>query len=558
MKTYALSFLLLGLSVMSAQPANATRPADPLMPLAVKPDPDLLAAKPGEPVILEKLVGVRFVTNPAQLKDPGFPSAGLDATRVTWINQLTFAPLAPKFLDKPASQASLARLVAALRLYASLMGHSFVSVYLPPQDITGGFVQIVISEAKADTAVAIRGAHYFSEASYRAALHQKSGDAIDKKVLDDDVAWLNRNPYHQVQVAAASGATAGTTALDLDVQERFPLGLSASYDNTGTKSTGEERVSAGVTWANALWRGDLMSYRFIADPTLEHSTTHSLTYTSYLPWRHIATVSASYSKIDSIMAPPFEQHGTSWQLGLNYEIPLRAPREGWTQNLGFSANLKYSDNNLLFASVPITNNPTRIPEIGATYGVGVRALGGQNFASVSGFASPGGLGAEDGDRAFNGSRFGAKAAFAYGTINLSHQHPLKFGFTWIANVNAQVATGALLGSEQLNGGGSSAVRGYAESSAFGDEGVVVSNELHLPARPIVRGHDNLDLFAFVDVASLNLKVDDESSDLRSAGLGLNYQFGRCFSLRFAYGRQWKQLDHSTEHGHGHLSANLSF
>jgi hemolysin activation/secretion protein len=540
---------------MSAKSAEAPTPfADQMITL----DPNLLAAKPGEAVILPQLLGVRLVTSPDQLTEPGFPARGVDATRITWLDRLTFASLPPKFLNKPASRASLDRIVIALRLYASLMGHSFVSVYLPPQDITGGYVQIVINEAKADAAIGIRGAHYFSEASYRAALHQKAGEPIDQSVLEQDVEWLNRNPYHQVQISAGSGASAGTTALDLDVHERFPLGWSASYDNTGTKSTGEDRVSAGVTWANALWRGDLMSYRFIADPTLEHSKTHSLTCTSYLPWRHIATLSASYSLIDSIMAPPFEQHGTSWQLGLNYEIPLRAPREGWTQNLSFSANLKYSDNNLLFASVPITNNPTRIPEVGATYGVGFRALGGQNFASVSGFASPGGLGAEDSDRAFNGSRFGAKAAFAYGTFNFSHQHPLKFGFTWTSNLNAQIATGALLGSEQLNGGGSSAVRGYAESTAFGDEGVVLSNELHAPALPVWRGHDQLDAFVFADLASLNLHVDRESTDLRSVGVGLNYFFGRHVSVRASYGWQLKYLDHSTEKTHAHLAANVSF
>ena len=114
------------------------------------------------------------------------------------------------------------------------------------------------------------------------------------------------------------------------------------------------------------------------------------------------------------------------------------------------------------------------------------------------------------------------------------------------------------GTEQLNGGGSSAVRGYAESTAFGDAGVVISNELHAPPFSLVRGKDNVDLFGFIDLASLNVKVDNESTDLRSVGLGVNYQFSRYASIRAAYGWQLKYLDRSTEHAHAHIAVNVSW
>ena len=558
-------FLVLSVLVASTltaqQPAATPAPkpagAASLMDQKILIDPDLLAAKPGEQVILPKLVGVRLVADPAQLKDPGFPVRGVDVSHIPWFDPRTFAALPSKFLNKPASRESLHRIVNALRLYASLMGHSFVSVYLPPQDITGGFLQIVVSEAKADTKIGINGAHYFSEQSYRAVLRQKPGEPIDKKRLEEDVAWLNRNPYRQVHITAASGAAAGTTALDLDVQERVPWGLTASYDNTGTKNTDENRVSAGVTWADAFGRGDEATYRFIADPRIEHSKTHAVTYTSFLPWRHIATFSGSYTSLDTIMAPPFTQTGTSWQAGLHYEIPLPALRPGLAQNLSFGADLKYSDNNLEFASIPITNNPTEFAEGSATYGLSFAALGGQNSISVTGFVAPGGLNHYDTDTAFKGSRFGAKADFAYGTLTVAHQHPLPHGFVWNLSATAQDATGALLGSEQLNGGGSAGVRGYAESTAFGDAGVVISNELHVPPFSVVRGRDSVDLFGFVDVASLNLKVDNESTDLRSIGIGVNYQLGQHVSLRAAYGWQLKKLDHSTESSHGHIAVNVS-
>jgi len=125
-------------------------------------------------------------------------------------------------------------------------------------------------------------------------------------------------------------------------------------------------------------------------------------------------------------------------------------------------------------------------------------------------------------------------------------------------VNLQWASGPLLGSEQLNGGGVYGVRGYGESTAFGDEGLVTNNELHAPPMAIFKGRDRVDGFVFLDAASLNLRGDSENVDLRSAGVGINYQFGQHLSVRAAYGWQLKSLDRSTEHAHGHISAFVNW
>jgi hemolysin activation/secretion protein len=178
---------------------------------------------------------------------------------------------------------------------------------------------------------------------------------------------------------------------------------------------------------------------------------------------------------------------------------------------------------------------------------------------VSGYVSPGGLSARNRGRYFDASRAGAKAQYAYGKINLVHQRALGRGFSWQTAIEAQVANGALLGTEQLNGGGSAAVRGYRESSAFGDWGVVANNELHLPALKFGQPALALDAFAFFDFASLGLHEDD-SMDLQSAGVGFNGQFSQALNVRAAIG--WPLKTIATNAGdrsaRGHVSANLSF
>src|SRR5690606_22896521 len=139
------------------------------------------------------------------------------------------------------------------------------------------------------------------------------------------------------------------------------------------------------------------------DPAWQHVRSYNAGYTAFLPWRHVLTLQGAWSTMDSVMPEPFSQGGTSWQVGARYEIPLAAPRQGWTQTLSLTADFKYSDNTLEFAEIPITDNITHVAQLGATYGLTFPALGGQNSARLELTASPGGLTGYNDDTAFAGS-----------------------------------------------------------------------------------------------------------------------------------------------------------
>ena len=541
-------------------PARAASPA----PAATAPQPapdaagrdGLLAAQPGEPVLFPRLLGLRFLASPDQLASPGWPADGVDASRVPLLDPAGIRLVMVPFMKAPASDASLQRLTEVVRAYLRFHGRPFTSVYLPPQDVTGGYVQVVVAEARSAGEVTVSGAKHFSAASYRAVIRQKSGAPIDTAQAASDIAWLNRNPYRHAELSAEPGRDAGTTHLILLTQERLPLSLNAGYSNTGTALTDEDRVSAGLTWGDAFGRGDLLTLGVNGDPAWEHLRGYNAGYTAFLPWRHILSLQGAYSDITSTMPAPFAQHGTSWQVGARYEIPLAAPRPGWTQDLSFTADFKYSDNTLEFAAVPITGNVTHVIQAGASYGLTFPALGGRNSVRLEAVASPGGLSDRNDDAAFAGSRPGAKADYAYARLGLRHQHALGAGWGLTLSADSQFATGALLGSEQLNGGGSSAVRGYDESSAFGDWGVVGSAELHLPPLRAARLRATADPFVFFDAASLNDHRAD-STEPRSLGVGVNLQVLSRLSVNFAYGWQLKDIGDGTN-SRGHISVNVAW
>lgn len=554
MKSRALALLCASLLVSSATRAQVPDGIDLSNPAALMP------AQPGEEVILLALKAiVLFPVLPTADEASGTAvQSRVDASRLPILQGEAFASEMEAFLDEPVSLGSIDRLQLAIRLYLQSLGRPFARVYAPPQDITDGAVRIVVQLAALDSDVQVVGSRWFKRERYLGALRVQPGEVLDATALDADLAWLNRNPFSRVTPVVEPGEQPGTTRVTLRAEERFPFSFTAGYDNTGTRTTDEDRVSASVQWGNAFGRGDLMNYRLAGDPGFEHLRSHSLGYTAFLPWRHVLSLQAAHSKIDSVMPAPFTQSGTSWQVTARYEIPLAPPRTGWTQSLSFGADFKYSDNTLEFAAIPVTDNVTHVAQAGATYGVTFPLFGGRSSATVSGYASPGGLTRYNKTSAFQGSRQGAQADYVYGKLTLTHQRALPLGLSWNTLVDLQAASGALLGSEQLSGAGTYAVRGYRENSAFGDEGVVTNHELHAPAFSLVGSRDRVDLFVFVDAASLKLRVDGESVELASAGLGVNYAWGRHFSLRAAYGWQWKRLPGSMDTGRGHVSANVSW
>lgn len=519
---------------------------------------ELLLPQPDEEVILPALKSLVFIAD-ALASDTSVPEEGLDLSRVPWLQTPEFANEMAPFINRPVSLGSLDRLQSVVRLHLQFIGRPFARVYAPPQDITDGTVRVVVQLATLDGDVRLDGNKWFARERYAGALRSRSGEAFDAAAFNADLAWLNRNPFSRVTPVIEAGEQPGTTRVTLRAEERFPFTFSAGYDNTGTRNTDEDRVSASVQWGNAFGRGDLMNYRLSGDPSFEHMRSHSLSYTAFLPWRHVLTLQTAHSEIDSVMPEPFTQGGTSWQVAARYEIPLASLRNGWTQSLSFGADFKYSDNTLEFATIPVTDNVTHIAQVGATYGMAFPAFGGRSSATVSGYASPGGLTRYNKTRAFQGSRAGAQSDYVYGKLTLTHQRALPLGFSWSTVADFQMASGALLGSEQLSGAGTYAVRGYRENSAFGDAGVVLNNELHLPPLTWGAAKTQIDAFAFLDLASLHLNVDDENVELSSAGVGANVGVNRWLSLRFAYGWQIKSLGRGlSEPGRGHIAANVAW
>jgi len=529
---------------------------------AVEPAPDGTAPLPGETVFIPELKGVICVPDATALAEPppaGF--TGVDTSRTPLLADPAAAELIRMFLGKPMSFGSLDRLCIGVRTWLRLMGQPFVTVQAPPQDVTGGIVRLVVEPVRLDGELQVDGAKWFSEKSYRTAIPVQPGAAINAQAVQAGVERLNTNPYRRVAIAAEPGATSGTTKLTLRTQETRPWEFMAGYNNTGTAVTDEDRVLAGVTWGNAFGRGDILSYNLSADPAFQHSVSHSLNYSTAFTKGWSLSFLGSYSSVESVLPEPLTQEGTSWQLGARLGKALKPTAGKWQRRLEFAADFKYADNNLEFATIPISDNVTHVAQAGVSFSISRQREKDSMGVTVGIFGSPGGITGRNDDEAFEGSRAGASSSYIYGKLDGYYSRVLPAGFTFSSRLSVQTADGPLLGVEQLAGSGSVAVRGYRESAVFGDEGIIGSVELHAPQLTLARIKGRLDAFVFLDAGTLhNLGPEGDYTELAGAGPGLNLAIGPRFSLTAAYGWQLKEIPYLADQGSGfcHISATLRF
>lgn len=470
-----------------------------------------------------------------------------------------FAERLNAYRDAVLSEKLLNELKQEVSSYYRSIDRPFVSVSIPPQDISSGVVQIVVVEARLGN-VTVQGNKWFDERQYLSALRLKADEEIRLDRLNEDIVWINRNPFRNADVFAKAGQEFGRTDITIVTNERLPLRLYAGYDNYGTDISGKDRVLAGFNWGNAFNLGHELNYQFTRSVESGLLSAHSGTYVAPLQWRHILSVSAAYSENDPDLAEPFDSEGWSWSVEPAYTIPLER-RGAYSHQVSARIPFKSTDNTLEFSQMPVTDNLTHVIQAELGYAGSWSHERSELGFSLDLVASPGGLTDGNTDERFDVSRAGAEADYGILRGGLSYRRSLPNGWRWSSNFVGQWATDNLLGSEQLSMTGVGAVRGYDNGLIFRDLGLVMRNELVAPAFSLlglftdidgfVSKHnvprDGLNLHVFLDAAAGD-NVDplpgEQSSDyIASAGVGLRYTFGPLLSVILDYG--WQLSDDPT-------------
>ncbi len=498
------------------------------------------ASRSGTSQVNLKLRGLIFVGSKPQLRTGGVKAVdGVIVEGIPFIGHNGFTKRMEKFIGQPVSLDLVNAIAADVARYYKEHDHPVVSVVAPEQDVTNGVVQLLVTEAKLGE-VRVAGNKHFKSSLFKTRL--KPGDPIIMSRLEADAAFYGRNPFRSVTAELAPGKNSGETDITLRVQDKFPLRVFAGYDNTGVRSTGENRFFTGFNYGNLFSLGDELSYQFSASDDFKQLLAHSATWTVPLPWHDIFQLSGVYSESNPKFAEAAPQlKGTSWQVGAHYIITL-APIKKFTHELTIGYDFKFTDNNLQFGGEQVFDTPVDISQFSIAYSAALPDKIGRTSLSLAGFWSPGGMGSNNNDEAFEASRKGSKADYFYGTMGLDRVTKLPFGCTWSLSAKGQLSNGNLQATEQFLLGGQSTVRGYDELVANGDQGILVRNEIYSPSVSIGKHvglkqlNDQFQLLAFYDYGLTSVKEplpgEDKRTQLSSYGVGARWQVRDNLGVHF--------------------------
>ena len=431
------------------------------------------------------------------------------------------------FVGKPLSQRLLNEIRAEIiRRYRSA-DKPFVSVVAPPQEVTGGTLTLQVIEFKAGSVTA-EGNVWTPNDYILDQVRQRPGEEIDASNLVQDLNWLNLNPYRSLGAVFEPGTVPGATDIVLRSNERRPWTVYAGYANSGTASSGRNRVFAGGNVANLPFLDHQLSYLSTFNPeslgygdvvNVSHApgyASHALSYFAPIDIagqvRTKLQLTAGYVESGSVLNSFFDEFSQSWAITSELAFPLDLPgARQFDVFVGFDVKRQFSDIEFADTVVSKSNDDVGQFRLGARgqYGFNIGALDTDGIVEAYAALSPSGILANS-----------LNYTYFYGSIEQISRWNQGFG---ISVALAGQATGDELPDlEKIAIGGSTTVRGYSTNEVSGNSGIYGSLELRSP----VFRHDlgagfgfGAEAYAFFDAGYV---WDDSSDDrgLQSIGAGV--------------------------------------
>lgn len=473
------------------------------------------------------------------------------------------------FYGQPITMALIQKIGQAIGKYLQEHDRLVVDVMVPNQTVADGSLRLAIIVGRYKD-LKFHGNRWFSGSLLQKKLGIKPGEEVRLSTLEEAVNWTNTNPFRRIRVLVNDlDNEPGKADLMVAVNERFPLKVAASYDNTGIQILGQSHYTASLLYGN-LWGLDhQLSYAYTSTDYRKVYEVHSLDYRIPLPWRHSVQINGAYAKVRPTFGDGwFNQKGESVIGSLRYLI---AKEKGvWSSEYAIGTEFKQSNNNLEFGGFQYqaNRNDTFQLTLGTTLGrkdpLGMWVLG----LNIN--ASPGGLNRRNSREIYFEARYLANPRYLTGTLLLQRLTKFGMGFELLSRGQLQLASTNLLGAEQMTIGGQGTVRGYRERIFSGDEGCLLSHELQGPVWTFAMPKSTqftppmqLRLVSFWDYSRVyynrRIASDIKLDPLMSAGIGLRANMGYQFSVTADYGWQIKQTTYRQPEGsRGHIRVSLSY
>ena len=384
----------------------------------------------------------------------------------------------PLFADRIGQSVSLADIFAIANQATALYrdsGYILSRVVVPPQDIVDGTVTLQAIEGYFDQ-VTVQGEpggdvgliEAYGE-KIRSARPVNASDLERYLLLAGDLPGLDARA-----VIEPSATTPGASDLTIVLEEHDYIDGFASIDNRGSRFVGEWIGTAGVGLNSLL--GLYEEFNLTVATSTDFSELAYAEFAATLPVGVEGTTltgraSTSFSEPGDVLKE-FDVDSRSHRFALGGNHPLIRSR---TENLFIAGEFEWSHFQSTTQGAPLSEDDLRVVRVSGTYDF-VDDLLGVNL--IRGTISQGlpWLGATESNDE-NKSRPEGSGTFTKLQIDLQRLQRLAPGLNVLVAAEGQLASGALLASEEFGVGGSNIGRGFDNSEIIGDHGLAAKVEL---------------------------------------------------------------------------------
>jgi hemolysin activation/secretion protein len=422
-----------------------------------------------------------------------------------------------------------------------------------------------VTEAKIGT-VRFYNQNWVSKERIDQSLQIKEGDTLNLDTMLNRVAWFNRNPFHYSEVIMSPGKKPGETNIEVVTKDRYPIRPYVGADNTGIRYTGNARLYAGITFGNAFWIDDQLTYQFTSSADAKKFISNFINYVSYLPWMHQFQVYGGYTKIRPHIMN-FHSNGENGQASLRYIIPFKPLYKQLVHQIIVGFDYKFLNTSLFFVGdnfhAPVMKQASNLTEFSLGYNLSYK--GGRQSTTFNWevFGSPFTWLPHQTPKAYNNISRNSRPKFFYTRLSLGYQVRIPLDFTISTLLRGQWTTQPLLISEKFGLGGYDTVRGYDERLLNMDTAICANLELRAPSIHLIRKwKDDLIFLGFVDYGfghnfrPLMHKISTQY--LFSAGPGVRWNILPYLTLRADYGFRLHQVFGKHHLGKFHGGISLSY
>lgn len=455
----------------------------------------------------------------------------LDSLKIDGVSVYSADDLRPIYADKLGQNVSLAELYAVSTALTNKYrndGYILTQVIVPPQTIEGGQAKLKVVEGFIDS-VSVEGTNDDAalELIQRYAAKLQTADALNVKELERYLLLISDLPGVEARsILGPSAGQPGAATMRILV-ERDPYDALLAADNFGSRYLGPVQGSAAGSLNSYFGNNERISGQVVVAPDGRELGYISLGYEQPINdnGTTIAVFGSHTHTEPGYTLEQFDVNGRSQFFSVTLEHPvIRSRSENLYAYTTFDWRDVDSQNNL----EATRQDRIRSLRVGSRYefldtffGVGINSMSvelskGLNILGAS----------ESGDLRI--TRPNANPDAVKITSEVQRLQRINQDVNLLVAARGQLASNALLASEEFGVGGINYGRGFDPSEVVGDDGVAGKLELQWNQPYPASYLDNYQLFSFFDAGRVWNKDATTSSlktdTLTSAGLGVRADF----------------------------------